>query len=111
MAQSGSRRELGGEGVEGEGAEEVAAEAGVDLIEGVAGAFDPGEGEGGGEAFELGAEVGVADQFGGSGVEQEQVFEQQRQGAEQGEGFGLAVGSGAVGLGHFEEGGVVEVGV
>ena len=36
--------ELGGEGVEGEGAEEVAAEAGVNLVEPVAGAFDPREG-------------------------------------------------------------------
>ena len=37
--------ELGGEGVERERAEEVAAEAGVDLVEGVAGGFDPGERE------------------------------------------------------------------
>ena len=102
---------MGGEGVEGEGAEEVAAEAGVDLVEGVAGAFDPGEGEGGGEAFELGAEVDVAEEFGGPGVEQEEVFEQQREGAEERGGFLLAVGSGAVGFGHFEEGGVVGVGV
>ncbi len=36
--------EGGGEGVEGEGTEEVAAEAGVDLVEGVGGAFDPVEG-------------------------------------------------------------------
>ena len=98
---------MGGEGVEGEGAEEVAAEAGVDLVEGVAGAFDPGEGEGGGEAVELGAEVGVADEFGGAGVEEEQVFEEEREGAEEGGGFLLAFGSGAVGFGHLEEGGVV----
>ena len=69
--------ELGGEGVEGEGAEEIAAEAGLDLVGGVAGAFDPGEGEGLGEALEFGAEVDVAEEFGGPGVEQEQVFEQE----------------------------------
>jgi hypothetical protein len=101
--------ELGGEGVEGEGAEEVAAQAGVDLVEGVTGRFDPGEGEGGGQAVELGAEVGVADEFGRAAVEQEKVFEQEREGAQQGEGLGLAVGPGAVGLGALEEGGVVRV--
>ncbi len=73
--------------------------------------FDPGEGEGGGEAVELGAEVGVAEEIGGAGVEQEKVFEEKRESAEQGSGFGLAVGPGAVGLGHLEEGGVVGFGL
>jgi hypothetical protein len=107
---AGGFGELGGEGVEGEPAEEVAAEAGVDLVEGVAGAFDPLEGKGGGEAVEFGTEVDVAEELGGSGVEEEEVFEQQRERAEEGCGFLLAVGSGAVGLGHLEESGVVGVG-
>ena len=50
-----------GEGVEGEAAEEVAAHAGVDLIETTGGGFDPLKGEGLREAFELGADVGVAE--------------------------------------------------
>ncbi len=60
-----------------------------------------------GEALEFGAEVGVADEFGGAGVEEEQVFEDEGEGAEEGGGFLLAFGSGAVGFGHLEEGGVV----
>ena len=99
--------ELSGEGVEREGAEEVAAEAGVDLVEGVTGAFDPCEGKGSGEPFELGAEINVAEEFGGPGVEQEKVFEEQREGAQKGHGFLLAIGSGAVGFSHLEESGVV----
>ena len=83
----------------------------MDLVEGVAGRLDPGEGEGGGEAVKLGAEVGVAQEFGRAGVEQEKVFEEKCEGAEQGSSLGLAVGPGAVGFGHFEEGGVVEVGL
>src|ERR1039458_7450059 len=103
--------ELGGEGVEREGAEEVAAEAGLDLVEGVAGAFDPGERQGSGEALEFGAQVDVAEKSGRAGVEQQQVFEQQREGAEERGGFLLAVGPGAVGFGHLEEGGVIGFGV
>ena len=102
--------ELAGEGVEGEGAEEVAAHAALDLVEAAGGVFDPGEGEGVVEAIELGAEVGVADEFGGAGVEEEEVFEEEREGAEESGGFLLAFGSGAVGLGHLEEGGVVGLG-
>ncbi len=102
---------MGGEGVEREGAEEVAAEAGLDLVDGLAGALDPGEGEGGGEAVEFGAEVDVAEQFGSSSVEQEEVFEEERKGAEEGGGFLLPVGSGAVGFGRLKEGGVVRLGV
>jgi hypothetical protein len=68
------------------------------------------KGEGGGEAVELGAEVDVAQELGGAGVEEEEVFEQQREGAEERGGLLLAVGSGAVGLGHLEERGVVGVG-
>ena len=100
--------EGGGEGVERERAEQVATQAGVDLVEGVAGALDPGEGQRGGQAAELGAEIDVAHQFRRSGVEQEQIFEQQREGAQQRGSLLLAVGAGAVGLGHLEEGGVVE---
>ncbi len=83
----------------------------MDLVEGLTGALDPGEGECGGQALQLGAEVGVAQEFGCAAVEQEKVFEQKREGAEQGEGFGLAVGPGAVGLGALEEDGVVGVGL
>ena len=73
--------------------------------------FDPGEGEGGGQAVELGAEVGVAQEFGRAAVEQEKVFEEKRESAQQGSSFGLAVGPGAVGLGALEEDGVVGVGL
>ncbi len=40
-------------------------------------------------------------------LEEEEVFEEKREGAEEGGGLLLAFGSGAVGLGHLEEGGVV----
>src|SRR5437879_10061461 len=80
---------LGGEGVEREVAQEVAAHAGVDLDEAAAGLLDPGEGDGGGEAFEFGAQVGVAQHLGGAALEQEEVFEDERVGAEQGLGLGL----------------------
>ena len=63
--------------------------------------------EDGVEAVELGAEVGVAEELGCAGAEEEKVFEEEREGAEEGGGFLLAFGSGAVGLGHLEEGGVV----
>src|ERR1017187_10771251 len=48
--RSGGGGELGCEGVERERAEQIAAEAGVDLVDGVAGALDPGEGAGRGPA-------------------------------------------------------------
>ena len=83
----------------------------MDLVEGVAGGFDPGERECCGEAVELGAEVGVAQEFGRAGVEQEEVFEEQGEGAQESESFGLAVGSGTVCFGHLEEGGVVGFGL
>lgn len=102
---------MGGEGVEGEGAEEVAAEARVDLVDGVGGSLDEGEGEGGGEAVELGADVDVADELGGAGVEEEQVFKEEGEGAEEREGFLLAFGAAAVGVSHFEESGVIGFGV
>lgn len=79
----------------------------MDCVEAAGGVFDGGEGEGGGEAFEFGADVGVAEEFGGAGFEEEEVFEEEGGGAEEGGGFGLAFGAGAVGLGHAEEGGVV----
>ena len=72
--------------------------------------FDPLEREGLGEAVQFGAEVGVAEELGGAGLEEEDVFEQEGQGAEQLGGFLLAFGSGAVGFGHFEESGVVGLG-
>ena len=40
-------------------------------------------------------------------LQQQDVLEQAGEGAEEGRGFGLALGAGAVGLGHAEEGGVV----
>ena len=82
----------------------------MDLVEASGGLLDPVEGEGLGEAFEFGAEVGVAEEFGGAGVEEEEVFEEEGEGAEEGGGLLLAFGSGAVGLGHLEEGGVVGFG-
>ncbi len=100
---------MGGEGVQGEVAEEVAAKAGLNLVQGVAGIFDPREGDGGGELFEVRADVGVAETLGGAGQEEEEIFEEEAEGAEEGGGFLLAFGSGAVGFGHFEEGGVVGV--
>jgi len=79
----------------------------LDLVEAVGGLLDPCEGEGLAEAFELGTEVGVAEKLGGAGLEEEKVFEEEREGAEEGGGLLLAFGSGAVGLGHLEESGVV----
>ena len=101
---------MAGEGVEGEAAEEIATEAALDLVEGAGGLFDPVEAEGLAEAVELGAEVCVAEEFGGAGAEKEEVFEEERECAEERSGFLLTFGSGAVGFGHLEEGGVVGLG-
>jgi hypothetical protein len=101
---------LAGEGVEGERAEEVAAHSALDLVEGTGGLFDPVEGEGLGETIDFGAEVGVAEEFRGAGLEEEDVFEEEGEGSEEGGGLLLAFGSGAVSLGHLEEGGVVRLG-
>ena len=106
----GGGDEVAGEGVEREGAKEVAAEAGVDLIEGADGGLDPGKGEGGGEGVELAAEVDVAKELGGAGGEHEEIFEEEGEGAEESHGLLLAFGAGAVGFGGFEEGGVVGFG-
>jgi hypothetical protein len=76
----------------------------------VRGRFDPGEAEGVVEAVEFGAKVGVADEFGSACAEEEKVFEEEGERAEESGGFLLAFGSGAVGLGHLEEGGVVGLG-
>ena len=89
-------RHLGGEGVQREVAQQVAAHAAVDLVEAAAGVFDPGEGDRGGETLEVGTEIDVADQLRGSGEQEQQVFEEQGEGAQQGRGSGLALGSGAV---------------
>ncbi len=73
------------------------------------GAFDPGEGGELRETVELRAKVDVAEEFGGSGFDQEEVFEEEGEGAEEGGGLLLALGPGAVGFGHAEEGGMVGV--
>ena len=54
----------------------LTARALAESAAGVAGAFDPGEGKGLGEAFEFGANVGVAEQFGCACVEEEEILEQ-----------------------------------
>ena len=72
---------MAGVGVEGEGAQEVAAHSALDLVETAGGLLDPLEGEGLGEAFEFGAEVGVAEEFGGAGLKEEDVFEEEGEGA------------------------------
>ena len=60
----------------------------MDLVEGLTGALDPGEGEGGGQALQLGAEVGVAEQLRSfRTVEQEQIFQHEAAGAEEGDWF------------------------
>ncbi len=99
--------EADGHGVEGEGAEEVAAHALFDLDEGAGGAVDPVDGEALGEAVEFGGEVEVADEGGGSGDDEEQIFNEAAEGAEEVDGFLLAVGAGAVGFGGVEELGIV----
>ena len=99
--ESGAER--GGEAVEGEVAEEVAAESGPDLVERVGRAFYPGESGELGETVEIGAEIDVADELGRSGFDQEEVFEEESEGAEEGSGLFLAFGSGSIVLGHAEE--------
>ncbi len=101
---------MAGKGVEGERAEEVAAHSALDLVEASGGLFDPVEGEGLGKTVDFGAKVGVAEEFGGAGLEEEDVFEEEGEGAEEGGGLLLAFGSRSVGLGHLEEGGVVGLG-
>jgi hypothetical protein len=77
--------------------------------EGVGGAVDPVEGHAGGELGEFGGDVLVADELGRAGDEHEQVFDEGVGGAEQVEGFLLAVGAAAVGFGGAEECG--EIGI
>lgn len=91
-----------GEGVEGEGAEEVAAHAGFDLAEAAGGGIDPFKGHRGGEGGELVLEVDVADEVWSVRLEEEQVFEEGSGGAEQRIGFLLTFGSGAIRFGDFE---------
>src|SRR5882762_2530520 len=67
------------------------------------------EGEGLGEAFKFGTEVGVAEEFGGAGVEEEEVFEDEGEGAEESGCLVLAFGPSTVGLRHLEQGGVVRL--
>ena len=98
---------LDGKCVEAEGAQEVTAHAALDGVHGTNGLFNPFEGEGVGEALEVGALVGIADAIGCARLKQEDVLEQAGEGAEEGRGFRLSLGAGAVGLGHAEEGGVV----
>ena len=98
--------ELDGESVEAEGAEEVAAHSALDGVEASDGRLDPVEADGVGEALEVGFFVDIAETLGGAGLEEEDVFEEAGEGAKEGGGLGVAVGAGAVGLGHAEEGGV-----
>jgi len=99
--------ELYCKGVEAQRAQQVTAHAALDGVHGPDGLFDPFEGEGVGEALEVGALVDVAEAVGSAGLQEEDVLEQAGEGAEERGRFGLALGAGAVGLGHAEEGRVV----
>src|SRR5437868_6103603 len=83
--------QLAGEGVERQAAEEVAPEATLHLIEAARGVFDPREVEHGVEALQFLADIGVAEEFGGAGAEEEKVFEEEREGAEKSGRFLLAL--------------------
>ncbi|WP_433983224.1 hypothetical protein [Tunturiibacter empetritectus] len=76
--------ELAGEGVEGEAAKEVAAQSALYLVESAGGGFDPSEAEGAAEAVEFGAQVGVADELGSACAEEEEIFEEEGEAAEEG---------------------------
>jgi len=69
-------RQAEGHGVDGEGAEEVAAHAAFDIVESARGAVDPVDGETFGKMGELGRDVEVADQGGRAGDEEQKVFEE-----------------------------------
>ena len=79
----------------------------MDGVQAADGGFEPGEVEGVGEALEFGADVYVAEAVGSAAVEEQDVFEDAGHSAKEGGGFNLAVGPGAIGFGHLEEGGVV----
>ena len=68
--------ELDGEGVETEGTQEVTAHAALDGVHGTHGLFDPLEGEGVGEALEVGTLVDVADAILRARLKQQNVLEQ-----------------------------------
>lgn len=74
--------EFGGEGVQADIAEEVAAEAGLDGVQAADGGFDPGKVETIGKVLQLGADVYVADTIKGSALEEKNVFENAGQGSE-----------------------------
>ena len=96
-----------GHGIEGEGAEEVAAHALLHLDEGAGGSIDPVDGEALGEAVKVGGEIEVADEGGSSCNDEEKVFNEAAEGTEEFDGLLLAVGAGAIALSGMEELGVV----
>src|SRR3974390_609377 len=91
------------EGVEGEGAQEVAAHAAFDFGEAIGGGGDPIEVGGLCEFLKFALDVGVANEFGGLGVQGKQVLKQGINGAQELLGPGAAVGAGSVGFRRFEE--------
>jgi len=93
-----------GHGVEREGTQQVAAHAGFGLNEGAGGVVDPLDAYALREAGKFGFDVQVADKAWRSGDDEEQVFNEAAEGAEEAEGFLRSVGAGAVLLGGLEKG-------
>ena len=84
-----------GHGVDGEGAEQVAAHALLHLNEGAGGIVNPIDRQVLGHAAELGGEVDVADEVRRAGNNQQQILKQAAGGAEQADHLLLAVCAGA----------------
>jgi len=81
----------------------------VHLVKCAGGGFDPFEGNGCGSSFQFGDQIDIANHLRRSCLEQQQVFQQRRQGAEQILRFLLAFCTGAVGFRHLEESRVIRI--
>src|SRR5271169_4936026 len=101
--------ERGGEGIERERAQQVATQAALDFGKTLRGALHPGEVGRFGQFLEFAQNIRIADQLCRTRLQEHQVFEQGVESAEQSVDFLTAFGSGPIGLGYFEQLGVVAV--
>ncbi len=99
----------GGEGIERERAQQVAAQSALHFAETFRGALHPGEVGGFGHLLEFAQNVRIADQLRRAGLQEHQVFEQRVESAEEAFDFLPAFGAGPVALSSLEQLGVVVV--
>jgi hypothetical protein len=104
---AGSAFEPDSHGINGEGAEEIAAHALLGGDKSAGSLVKPVDIEAAGHALKLGGHVEVADELRGAGGDEKQIFDEAAEGAEEIDGFLLTVCAAAVGFRGVEELGVV----